>query len=155
MIVSNNEDYTTITIQSDNLTDFGIISSVTLTSKIDCSGEEYSDTIVEGDVDETGTFTLDLSTIYGTTELSEGIYSFVLKIVPSSGNDIFEFGCLFVDKTLKCRIADLIANCEDNYLKLMEKWVVLTEAQNCNCDCSSLCTIYNSIINELESCSGC
>lgn len=150
MVITANSDYSVITIQSDNLTDFTNIDSVALTAKINCEGS-YSDTIVEGDVTlSTGTFTVDLSTLFGTSTLSDGIYSFVLTTNFNDSTSPKEYNCIFVDNDTKCEIAECVEN--KGNLELQLDYYILSRAQNCNCNCEYLCNIYKRITNELTCC---
>lgn len=155
MTVTANSDYSIITIQSSNLTDFTDIDTVTLSGKINCSGA-YSDTIVEGDVTlVTGTFTLDFTTLFGTSTRADGVYGFTLTI---SYNDLSvdkEFGCLFIDNETKCAVAECIQNTPN--LELQTAYVILSRAGtgDCGCDCEILCNIYQRVTNELAGCQGC
>lgn len=154
MVLTANDDYSVITIQSDNLTDFSGIDTVTLTAKINCAGS-YSDTIVEADVTLlTGTFTIDLATLFGSADLDDSVYSFTLTIVPDSGNTIYENACLFVDNETRCLVADCVKNTQNINLQL--DYYILSRASTCsNCDCETLCNIYQRLLNGITDCQGC
>lgn len=154
MIVTANSDYTVITIQSDNLKDFSTISSVTLNGKILCEGT-YTDTIVEGDVTlSTGTFTVDLATLFATTSaLADSIYSFDLVINTTSSTVIREYGCLFVDNETSCKVVDKVV--ETNNIEIQLDYYLLSRAQTCSCTCDDLCVIFKRLTNELTRCTSC
>jgi len=155
MVLTANSTYTTITIQSDNLTSFSGIDTVTLYGKINCAGT-YSDTIVEADVTlATGTFTVDIATLFGSAPLADGVYSFTLEILNTDDTVDKEFGCLFVDNDTKCLVADCIQNTPN--MELQTAYVILSRAGagDCNCDCEALCNIYQRVTNELAGCQGC
>lgn len=155
MVITANSDYSTITIQSNNLTDFTGIDTVTLEGKINCAGT-YSDTIVEGDVTLlTGTFTLDFTTLFGTSTRADGVYSFTLTILYDDDTVDKEFNCLFIDNETKCAIAECIQNTPN--LELQTAYFILSRAGtgDCSCDCQILCNIYQRVTNELAGCQGC
>lgn len=153
MVISANSDFSTVTIQSDNLTDFTDIDTVTLSAKVNCEGS-YSDTIIEGDVTLlTGTFTVDLLTLFGSSTLADSIYSFVLTILYNDETVDVEYGCLFVDNETKCNVAQCVKDKQMLELQL-DHWII-TASQDCNCNCENLCTIYKRMLNELSSCQSC
>ena len=155
MIVTANSTYTTITIQSDNLKDFTDIDTVSLTAKINCAGS-YSDTIVEGDVTlATGTFTVDLATLFGSATLADSVYGFTLTITYDDTSIDKEYGCIVVDNDMKCAIADCIKNTPDT--ELQTAYFILSRAGtgDCNCDCETLCNIYQRVVNGIAGCEGC
>ena len=155
MTITANTDYSTITLQSDNLTDFSGISSVTLSGKINCAGT-YSDTIVEGDVTLlSGSFTLDFTTLFGTATRSDGVYSFTLTITNTDSTVDKEYSCLFIDNETKCDVAECVKNGAKT--ELMLDYYILSRAGtgDCSCDCEILCNIYKRVTNELAGCQGC
>jgi len=153
MTITHNEDYTEIKIKSDNLTDFGTISEVTLKSTINCGTTEYTDTIVDGDVDEFGEFTVDISTLYSSETLADSVYSFTLVITNSDNTTTTEYFCLFVDNETKCKVAECVK--DNQNIELQLDYYILSRASTCNCKCNDLCTIYNRLKNELDSCKSC
>lgn len=155
MVITANSDYSTITIQSDNLKDFTDIDTVELQGKINCAGT-YTDTIVEGDVTlATGTFTLDFTTLFGTSTRADGVYSFTLEITYNDETVDKEFNCLFIDNETKCAVAECIQNTPN--LELQTAYFILSRAGtgDCSCDCEALCNIYQRVTNELTGCQGC
>jgi len=153
MTLTHNDDYTTIELQSDNLTDFGTIDSVVLKSTINCGTTEYTDTIVSGDVDGTGKFTVDLDALYSLETLDDSVYSFTLVITNSDATVSTEYACLFVDNEIKCKVADCVK--DNQNIKLQLDYYILSRASACKCECDNLCTIYNRLKNELNSCQSC
>lgn len=151
MTITSNSDYTTITITSSNLTSLGSVDTIKLQAKINCGGT-YSYTVDEGDI-TSGAFTVDLNSLFSTTDLSDSVYSFILVITNDDETIIKEYSCLFVDKTTSCTIVDCVT--ETNNLELQLDYYLLTRAQDCDCDCSDLCTIYNRILNEQKRCQSC
>lgn len=153
MTVSTNSDYSTIQITSSNLTSFAAISSVVLYGTIGCDGD-YSDTIIEADVTlATGTFTVDLSELFGTTSLDDNIYGFKLVITKTDDSIITEYNCLFVDNETTCAIADKVVSSGSTDLALYG--YLLKYGQDCDCDCSDLCIIFKKLQNELSDCTSC
>lgn len=154
MVLTANSDYSTITIQSDYLIGFSGIDTVELQAKINCAGS-YSDTIVEGDVTTlTGTFTVDLATLFGDADLADGVYSFTLITTPDSGTIKYEYACLFVDNETMCTVADCVKNTQNIEIQL--DYYILSRASGCSsCDCETLCNIYQRLINALTDCQGC
>lgn len=155
MVVTANDTFTTITIQSDNLTDFTDIDTVTLEGKINCEGT-YSDTVVEGDVTLlTGTFTVDINALFGVSSLDDSVYTFVLTVLNDDESVTKEFGCLFVDNETKCNVAEYIKNGAEIELQL--DYYILSRAGtgDCGCDCQTLCNIYQRVVNGLTSCQSC
>lgn len=151
MTLTSNSDYSTITITSTNLTDLGSVATIKLSGKINCDGT-YSYTVDEGDI-SAGTFTVDLSSLFGTSTLSDSIYSFILTITNDDESIIKEYSCLFVDNTTMCEIVDCVT--ETNNLELQLDYYLLTRAQDCDCDCTDLCTIYKRMRNEQTRCQSC
>ena len=155
MTITANADYSTITLQSDNLTDFTGIDTVTLSGKINCAGT-YSDTIVEGDVTLlTGTFTLDFATLFGTSTRADGVYSFTLTILNDDETVVKEYSCLFIDNDTKCDVAECIKNGAS--IELQTDYYILSRAGtgDCGCDCQILCNIYQRVVNGLTECQSC
>jgi len=153
MILTHNDDYTEIKLKSSNLTDFSGIDTVTLNSTINCGSTVYTDTIESGDVDADGEFTVDLSALYSSTTLEDSVYSFTLIITNSDTTVTTEYACLFVDNDTKCRVAECVK--DNQNIELQLDYYILSRAGNCNCQCDNLCTIYNRLKNELNSCQGC
>lgn len=153
MTLTHNNDYSEIKIKSDNLTDFDTISSVKLKSTINCGTAEYTDTIVSGDVDEEGEFTVDLNALYSKSGLPDSVYSFTLTITNSDNSVDTEHACLFVDNETKCKVAECVK--DNQNIELQLDYYVLSRASTCKCKCDDLCTIYKRLTNELTSCKGC
>lgn len=151
MTITYNSNYTVITITSTNLDPFSGIDTVTLTGTIQCEGT-YSDTIVSGDV-TAGAFTLDTTTLFGSATLDDGIYGFKLVINKTDGSIITEYGCLFVDNETTCKVMEKVVETGSTDLSLLS--YLLTYGQDCDCDCSDLCTIYKKVIDELDNCTSC
>ena len=152
MILTHNTDYSTITLQSDLLTSWTGVTKVELKSTINCGTTIYTDTIVEGDVDGTGLFTVDLDALYGSTDLADGIYSFVLEVTKQSDSLTLskDYACLFVDNDTKCQVAECVK--DKSNVELQLDYYILSRASGCECQCADLCTIYNRLKNELVCC---
>jgi hypothetical protein len=149
MTITHNSDYSVITITSTNLSDFSLLSSVTLSATINCSTTEYTDTIVEGDV-TTNSFNVDISTMFGTDTLEDSVYEFVLTINKNDSTTVKEYGCLFVDNETKCKVAECVKDKQN--LELQLDYYILSRASGCSCACSDMCKIYNRLKNELTCC---
>lgn len=151
MTLTSNSDFTTITITSDNLSSLGSVDKIVLNGKINCSGT-YSYEVDKDDI-TSGTFTINLTSLFGTSTLQDSVYSFILTITNSDDSIIKEYNCLFVDNDTKCDIVDCVT--ESNNLELQLDYYLLSRAQNCDCDCSDLCIIYNRLKNEQTRCKSC
>lgn len=149
MKITHNEDYTTLTLQSDLIADWTGIDSVTLKSTINCGSTVYTDTILQADVDNTGLFTIDLTALFNNTDLLDGVYSFTIEVNKS---DVItkDFACLFVDKLTKCKVAECVKSTRNVELQL--DYYILSRASGCECQCDDLCIIYNRLNNELTCC---
>lgn len=152
MTITANSNFTVITMNSTNLTSFSGVDTVTLYGKVLCDNET-SDTIVAGDVDGSGNWTLDTTTLFGSATLDDGVYGFKLVIEKSDDSIITEYACLFVDNETTCNIATEVASTGNTDLALLG--YLLTYGQNCDCDCSDLCIIFKKIQNELSDCTSC
>jgi hypothetical protein len=152
MTATANSDYSVITMNSANLTTFVGVDSVTLYGTINCTGD-YSDTIVSGDVDGSGNWTLDSTTLFSEAALDDGIYGFKLVISKTDDSVITEHTCLFVDNETTCNVATEVSTTGETDLAMYA--YILSNAQNCDCDCSDLCVIYKKILNELSDCTSC
>lgn len=152
MTITTNSNFSVITMNSTNLTSFVGIDTVTLYGKVLCDNET-SDTIVAGDVDGSGNWTLDTTALFGEATLDDGIYGFKLVIKKTDGSIITEYNCLFIDNETTCKIAEKVATSGDSELALYG--YLLTYAQNCDCDCSDLCIIYKKVLNAFTDCTSC
>lgn len=149
MKLTHNEDYTVITLESTSL-DFVDTESVVLKSTIDCGTTTYTSTITSA---TDGVFTVDLDDLYGTTDLQDGVYSFVLEITKTDESLIKDYSCMFVDKTIKCQVAECVKDKQN--LELQLDYYIISRATDCECSCEDLCTIYKRLKHELESCQSC
>lgn len=156
MTVTYDTNTDQFTIESTNLSDFGVIDTAVLTSKINCGDTEYSVEILVGDV-AANQYTIDNSAFYGVTELADAVYSFVLTVTKTDESIVQEVNCYFVDNETGCDVAELVQSEGD--LQLQLDYYILSNATDCKCNCDALCAIYKRIA-EYESdncgdCSGC
>lgn len=143
----------TITITSTNFSNFGIIDTATLTSKINCCDTEYSVEIESGDV--TGNnYQITNTDFYGQSTLDDGIYSFRLVIEYNNGSTTTEeLGCLFVDEETGCLVAECVSGNVDvntpegkEVLLLEMDYFYLKNATNgCPCECDKFCSILERV----------
>lgn len=152
MIVTHNDDYTTITLQSDLIESWNNVTNVTLKATIDCGTTTYTDTILQADVDNTGLFTVDLNALFNNTDLADGVYSFTLEVTKESDSTTLskDYACLFVDKETKCNVAKCVK--EKGNINLQLDYYILSRASGCECQCNDLCAIHNRLKNELTCC---
>ena len=137
---------TDITIQSTWLDDLTGVTSLALTSKINCCDPEYSMAIALVDV-ALGAFTIDGANFYGVDELADGIYSFELSILYSNGSVRRLKACMFVDEVTKCKVAEFVKDTAD--LEREMDYFILKQADECACECSSFCTILERVWKKL------
>lgn len=151
MIVTLNEDYTAINITSnlieawidDNTIDLVLnIYESCITTPIEIT---VNNDVIEDDVLVISTSLLQQS---GVT-VSDGIYR--LELVSNDEDDIVtEKYCLFVDVELKCKLITYISN--NLTSNIYHLYLVLSNGETCvECNCNSLCTIYDEIITILDS----
>lgn len=143
----------TIQIVSTNLSNFAIIDTATLTSKINCCDTVYSVEILVGDV-TANTYTIDNEEFYGDADLNDGIYSFTLTVEYNDGSAITqELGCLFVDEDTACLVADKISGNVDvntyegqqTLLLEMDYFFLKNAANGCPCECNDFCAILERV----------
>lgn len=136
-MLEHNADYTVITITSDNLDSY---DSLKLTS----GTSSYTPT------ETAGVITVNLTSLFSTTNLTDGVYDFVLTIT-SGQTETKEYYCLFVDKETKCKVAECVKDTQKIELQL--DYYILSRASTCSCKCDDMETIYNRLINGLNNCS--
>jgi hypothetical protein len=151
MTITYTQETDTIVLASD---EFASLASGTLESTINCGDTEYKITgILQADV-AGGTYTVNISTLYGLSELADGIYSFKMTILKADTTTVVKRNCLLVNKKMTCAVTKLVAEHQDK--ALLELHNLLINATNCECICDPLCTIYNKIISyEPDGCANC
>jgi len=77
------------------------------------------------------------------TTFTDGIYTIQVKSTDLSSVTTTDTGCLLVDCNKKCKIA-----VTDTNSMLYYYWI--DKIQDCTCDCTKLCTLYNLITEEDE-----
>lgn len=128
-----------ITLYSPYLEDLTGVASVDLSFTINCCETTYTAEIDLGDI-SAGSFTIDAEVLYGfTVSLDDGIYSFVIKITYDDDTVRKEKGCLFVDNTTSCKVAEFVEGAPN--LEIEMDLFILSHASQCGCECSSFCQI--------------
>jgi len=85
-------------------------------------------------------------TFFGLDAFVDGVYNIELVISLVGGVDQTEEGCYFLDISLKCRLIlndDIECGTDKSYLDYLMLHYSLTQASNCNCDCSKMLDIFN------------
>lgn len=78
----------------------------------------------------------------------EDVYTFIFNYETSDG-DYYETNvCYFFEENLACRIADYIYN--NGSTEASGLYEVLIRANECKCNCDSLCATYKEILKELD-----
>lgn len=119
--------------------------SITLEIIKDCESvvsTTISPTISDGDI------VITLSAL----NLVNGVYTIKLVTVTNAVRKT-DFGCVFSDIDLKCKIAECVK--DKQMLSLQLDYYILSKAQNCDCQCDDLCRIYKRLANELSHCQSC
>lgn len=135
-----------ITLSSPYLDDTSNIDELQLTSKINCCSTQYISEILVGDV-AAGAFTIDGLDFYNVDNLADGIYSFSLKITYDDGSVRIERGCLFVDNTTSCAVAEYVQ--ENRNLEIQMDLFILKQAGTCGCECDTFCDILERLWKDL------
>lgn len=152
MTLSINSNFDQITISSTLLDNFiadpSLYTSIAITGKLNCAetGTTYTYTSASPITDSTEVST-DSGTEYinpdffSATTFADGVYGFSIVLTPLVGATSKESSCIFVDQFIACNIEPA---CKDKML-----WhYILTNTQDCNCNCAKLCEFYNLIIEE-------
>lgn len=86
---------------------------------------------------------------FGTTELKDGIYNFVLTIVGKDGTIYTEHFCYFVDDETKCNIIKALV--KDPNSRVHHYYEAILHASDCNdCDCAKACELYRYLLTNLN-----
>jgi hypothetical protein len=144
----------TLTVQSDNLTDFTGYETVTLFTKRNCTGTEHSVVIEEGDITDGDEYVVNNQELIDTEDFTGGVWSLKLTVLKEDGTKIIEEACLFVD-TIHCDVAEAVMNKRNVELQLDYYLLARASEDYACCDCEALCNIYKRLANELGSCTGC
>lgn len=73
----------------------------------------------------------------------DGIYQVILTATYEDGSIITETKCIFPDTSLKCSIADFVANNPKSEIGPL--YVILLKSNECDCNCGAACEIMKSI----------
>lgn len=98
---------------------------------------------------------------FGLTAFEDSIVHIKLSIVSTTGGLKYEEGCYFFDCTFKCRLPDILdESCLTNKdLHLVMLHYSLTQASNCECDCSKMYSVFSFLSKllpaETSNTSGC
>lgn len=138
----------TITIDSTLLNSFiaapGTYTKVEVIGTFNCTTvvtKTYSSTALigaTGDVITVAGVEKINPSMFSTTSFSNGVFGFTVKLYPLSGVASTDSGCIFVDNTVACTI------CTEDLQSMMYHYI-LTESQDCGCDCQKLCDMYSLI----------
>lgn len=84
--------------------------------------------------------------------ITNGVYTVVISLFQPNGTEFCDTGCLFVDCDLKCRVYEKVKTLttDEEKTQILMKHYSLTVGSNCSCDCGDLCTIYKSLLEDLE-----
>jgi len=79
---------------------------------------------------------------------TDGIYTVDITYVKNNNSTIVETSCLFLDCTIKCKVAAKIDTLKtDTTLHII--YFALLEASNCSCQCDKMCKLYEQLLSEL------
>lgn len=171
MTITYKETY--LLLESDKIDEViatpGDFTKFEISGDINCCSSGCGDTVTSITFDNpfTTTSKVELSAdglkifpaFFGLTEFMDGIYKFSVKTF-ESGKATLESNCLFVDITIKCKVAKLL-NCilEENKTKAPEKTGTiihilhygLVNGSNCGCNCAEMCEVYEYLVSFLDS----
>ena len=154
------KDSDLIKAQSDEITDLGIniglYSSVQALTNLTCADAdkdiEYDMTEILSTDSDFYLVAVDSALYFKPAAFSlltylDGIYKVTLKIRPLSGGFTQIQNCIFVDITLKCKVATLLKSVLDNGNSTMAHLLhySLVNGSNCGCNCDELCINYNAL----------
>lgn len=135
-----------ITLTSPYLEDVSDIDSLSLVAKINCCNTEYTMDLDTDDVADSA-IVVDGAELFSVTDLADGIYSFEMVITYDDGGVRREQGCMFVDNTTSCKVAEAVERTID--LELEMDLFMLTHASGCGCECTSFCAILERVWKKL------
>lgn len=144
-----NVSCTTLRIKSSLITEYiAEIGSPTFTLslsyKLNCSATETVVPLTVLNIDQ-------INNSYNITTPSTGIYSAkLIKTVTIGGATTTDVGCFFLDcSDIKCSVVTDLA--DDLNSNLHKYYTALTYASGCDAyPCNKACTIYNYLINQLN-----
>lgn len=97
---------------------------------------------------------------FGLTEFTDGVYKLSVKFFREDEDTLFQENCIFVDITLKCKVAALLKNLiEESKSNNTEKistiahllHYALFNGSGCACNCEEMCKVYAELISVLDS----
>lgn len=111
----------------------------------------YSDCVSENPEDKT--WELSSEGLYSLDIFQDGVYTITITIHPVSGEDIVIKNCYTILCEHKCIIASKIKELKelnpDKAIKLYLIYTALLNGNNCKCDCSKLCEMYEYLLTLL------
>ncbi len=82
------------------------------------------------------------------SSFTDGVYTVDITYVKNNNSTIVETSCLFLDCTIKCKVAAKIDTLKtDTTLHII--YFALLEASNCSCQCDKMCKLYEQLLIEL------
>ena len=163
---------TYLLLESDYITEAlinagGIFNQLDISGNINCCTQNCGQQSVEVEVDLTAIvlpatieFTVDnkikiFPGFFGLTEFIDGIYKFSIKRYQPGEGTVIESNCLFIDMTLKCKVATLLGYIiEENKTRDSEEKIAtiahllhysLVNGSNCGCNCEEMCEVFREL----------
>lgn len=100
-------------------------------------------------VDENNNFVINSS--FFENGIVDGVYTVEISMFQGNGTEFSDTGCIFIDCKTKCKVYELIKTLttKEEKTQVLMKHYSLTVGSNCSCDCSDLCLIYKSLLEDL------
>lgn len=150
MTIAVNETYTEVILTSSLLESLSGNETLTIKGQVACEGISSYELDPVNITD--GAFTVDLGELFGGV-LDDGVYSFTVRVEQPDNSAKEDYACLFVDKTIKCQVAECVKDAP-NFALQLDYWI-LSRSWNCECNCENTCAIWKRVKHELERCQGC
>lgn len=96
-------------------------------------------------------------TLFGLTSFVDSVYKFTISFITPTGF-VKISNCLFVDITLKCKVATFIKDILNESTNVTNEKVgtlvhilhySLVNGSNCGCNCAEMCEVYVELVNIL------
>lgn len=167
MLITNITD-TYLKLTSDEIQAFldtpGDYTRIVVTGNFNCCCDDdlFTENILTPFVDTTDILKLadglrvNLS-FFSQTEFLDGVYQLTVKLYKEDST-ITLSNCIFVDKTIKCKVAATLNNIlEENDNKNIEQpasslhlfHYALVNGSNCGCNCDGMCEVYAEVVKLL------
>lgn len=131
------------------------LTSLNISVLFDCCTEVYNEDVTLPTVFESVSVEYIINEEDGT--FKDGIYQVIIQAEYENGSKKKETGCIFADTSLKCDIAEILA--DDTSSVLGPLYVILQNSDSCECNCGALCEIMKRVRallgQEAASCSNC